>query len=80
MGKIILYISIILFFCSCHRNKYKYHIVGKVISQNGLLNAEWFTDTLSFDGDTAFYKNSDSSVVKIYPPFKVYEIKNSNKK
>jgi hypothetical protein len=77
MGKIILYISAILILCGCNGLEYKYHIVGKVILKDSTLrNSEWFTDTISFDFDTAFYKNSDGSVVKIYPPYTVYEIKN----
>jgi hypothetical protein len=77
MGKIIIAIfSIILL--SCNRFEYKYHIVGKVILKDSTVrDSHWYTDTISFDYDTAFYKNSDGSLVKIYPPFTVYEIKNN---
>ena len=69
-------VSTILLF-SCSGLEYKYHIVGKVILKDGTLrDAQWFTDTISFDGDTAFYKNTDSSMVRIFPPYTIYEIKN----
>jgi hypothetical protein len=32
-------------------------------------DAIWYTDTISFDGDTAYYFNSDGSEVRIYPPY-----------
>lgn len=79
MGKIILYISAILLL-GCSGLEYKYHIVGKVILKDSCFrDAEWYSDTISFDGDTAFFKNSDGSEVRIYPPYTVYEIKNENK-
>jgi len=34
-----------------------------------LHDAIWYTDTISFDEDTAYYFNSDGSEVRIYPPF-----------
>jgi hypothetical protein len=32
-------------------------------------DAIWYTDTISLDGDTLYYFNSDGSEVRIYPPF-----------
>jgi hypothetical protein len=32
-------------------------------------DAIWYTDTISFDGDTIYYFNSDGSEVRIYPPY-----------
>lgn len=67
-------LSILLFLlASCTMKKYKYEIRGKVyIPSNGLTSmhdAIWYTDTISFDGDTAYYFNSDGSEVRIYPPY-----------
>ena len=76
MGKIISIIFIVVLLASCNQLDYKYHVVGKVITKTGLKDAEWYTDTLSINNDTLFYKNSDSSIVKIYPPYTVYEITN----
>ena len=62
-----------LLLVSCTTKKYKYEIRGKVyIPSNGptsMHDAIWFTDTILFDGDTLYYFNSDSSEVRIYPPF-----------
>ena len=34
-----------------------------------------YTDTLGFDGDTAYYFNSDGSEVRIYPPYTIDTLK-----
>jgi len=73
MKKLILItlIGIVLF--SCKRKEYKYEIHGKVYIPTSGLNpmhdAIWYTDTISFDGDTLYYFNSDGSEVRIYPPY-----------
>jgi YHS domain-containing protein len=58
---------------SCKRKEYKYEIHGKVYVPtsgiNPLHNAVWYTDTISFDGDTIYYFNSDGSKVRIKPPY-----------
>lgn len=40
-----------------------------------LREAVWYTDTISFKSDTAYYVNSDNSVVKIISPYKIYQQK-----
>ena len=77
MGKIIIAINIILFLISCGSPEYKYHVVGNVNTKNGVCNAEWYSDTIYFEGDTIFYRNSDSSEVRIYPPYDIYQINNN---
>ncbi len=77
MKKIIIYIFVsilvILFTFSCNKKKYRYEIHGKVYvptsGSSGMYDAIWLTDTISFDGDTAYYFNSDGSEVRIYPPY-----------
>lgn len=63
---------LLLLFSSCVR-KYRYEIRGKVYVPTSGLNpmhdAIWYTDTISFDGDTIYYFNSDGSEVRIRPPF-----------
>jgi hypothetical protein len=58
---------------SCTSKKYKYKIIGQVRVPKSdttvLHDAIWYTDTISFDEDTAYYFNSDGSEVRIYPPF-----------
>lgn len=58
---------------SCTSKKYKYKIKGQVRVPKSdttiLHDAIWYTDTISFDEDTAYYFNSDGSEVRIYPPF-----------
>ena len=39
------------------------------LAGNPMHDAIWYTDTISFDGDTIYYFNSDGSEVRIYPPF-----------
>lgn len=54
---------------------YNYRIFGKVVTKDGVKDAEWYVDTIQYDADTLFYTNSDSSVVKIYPPYIVKQLK-----
>ena len=58
---------------SCNIKEYRYEIRGKVYGptagSNPMHDAIWYTDTISFDGDTAYYFNSDGSEVRIYPPY-----------
>lgn len=75
MGKIIIFI-ISLFLLDCS-NQYKYKIIGSVIVNDTLRDAIWFTDTISFKGDTAYYFNSDNSKVTIEYPYKIFENNNS---
>lgn len=60
---------------SCNNGNYKYQISGWVDTKEGLKLAIWNTDTINFDGDTVYYVNSDKSVVRIYPPFIIKELK-----
>ena len=61
--KKLISIFIILLVFSCGRNDYRYKIKGNVITNKGPHPAIWYTDTISFDGDT------DGSEVRIYPPY-----------
>ena len=73
MGKIkIFVISLFLLGCS---NQYKYKIIGSVMVNDTLRDAIWFTDTISFKGDTAYYFNSDNRKVTIVYPYKIFENK-----
>jgi hypothetical protein len=69
--KRLLLISLLLF--SCTKKEYKYEIKGKVYvptaGVNPMHDAIWYTDTISFDGDTLYYFNSDGSEVRIKPPY-----------
>jgi hypothetical protein len=69
-------ICFVLFaFSECARDDYKYRIIGKVNTENGLKDAVWYTDTFSFDYDTIYYVNSDSSVVRIQQPYEIEKLK-----
>jgi hypothetical protein len=72
MKKLLL---IALLLTSCIDKQYKYKITGKVYvptsGTNPMHDAVWYTDSLNFDGDTLYYFNSDSSEVRIYPPFTI---------
>jgi hypothetical protein len=73
---VILAISYVIGACSA--SDYKYRIEGKVNFPQGtdsLHNAVWYTDTFWVDGTSLVYTNSDSSVVRILPPYKVFELK-----
>jgi len=65
----------LLFLVSCGRNDYRYKIKGTVMTKKGPHPAIWYTDTISFDGDTAYYFNSDGSEVRIYPPYTIDSLK-----
>jgi hypothetical protein len=65
MKKLLL----VLLLASCTNKQYKYRIEGVVETKGGGHPAVWYTDTISFDGDTAYYFNSDSSEVRISPPY-----------
>jgi len=67
--KTVFSLLIVLMFLSCEHKKYKYEIRGEVIDKNGQHPAVIYTDTVSFDGDTLFYHNTDGTEVRIYPPF-----------
>ena len=60
---------LLLILTSCNQIEYKYKIEGTVETKDGPHSAIWYTDTISFDGDTAYYFNSDGSEVRIYPPY-----------
>ena len=76
MKKLLL---IILLLTSCVGIQYKYKVTGKVYmttpGPNPMHDAIWYTDTLGFDGDTAYYFNSDGSEVRIYPPYTIDTLK-----
>jgi hypothetical protein len=69
----LLLLSTILL--SCDVKEYKYKIEGVVETKDGGHPAVWYTDTISFDGDTAYYFNSDGSEVRISPPYVLKTIK-----
>ena len=62
-------LALILLLASCKNKEYKYRIEGVVETKVGGHPAVWYTDTICFDGDTAYYFNSDSSEVRISPPY-----------
>jgi hypothetical protein len=72
MNKIISIVAVLLLL-SCNRKEYKYEIHGKVYVPttgiNPMHDAIWYTDTISFDGDTIYYFNSNGSEVRINPPY-----------
>jgi hypothetical protein len=72
--KIVIFLSITLL-CSCINDNFKYRILGKVKTKEGLKDAVWYTDTLGFDYDTIYYENSDGSVVRISPPYEIQILK-----
>jgi hypothetical protein len=72
--KKLISIPFLLFLTACG-NDYKYHVYGSVNTSKGVKPAEWYADTLYYDADTIFYTNTDSSIVKIYPPYIVTKIK-----
>jgi hypothetical protein len=73
MKKLILISLVGMVLFSCNRKEYKYEIHGKVYvptsGVNPMHDAIWYTDTISFDGDTIYYFNSDGSEVRINPPY-----------
>ena len=75
MAKIIGICVTILFLFGCGK-QYEYKIIGSVIVNDTLRReAVWYTDTITFKGDTAYYVNSDNSVVEIISPYEIYEQK-----
>ncbi len=70
MKKLLIILVGILTSC---RPDYKYEIKGKVMYNDTLRNAIWYTDTISFDGDTIYYFNSNGEQTRIYPPFIIKE-------
>ena len=74
MAKIIGICVTILFLFGCGK-QYEYKIIGSVMVNDTLRDAIWFTDTISFKGDTAYYFNSDNSKVTIEYPYKIFENK-----
>jgi hypothetical protein len=70
LSKLILLLLIV---SSCIKKEYRYEIRGKVYvptsGVNPMHDAIWYTDTISFDGDTLYYFNSDGSEVRIRPPY-----------
>jgi len=50
---------------------YKYEIHGIVKTIHGDKKAIWLTDTLSMNGDTIYYFNTDGTKVEILPPYKI---------
>ena len=73
--KALFSLLILILITSCSGHDYKYRVSGKVILPDSPVikshNAVWYTDTLSFDGDTAYYYNSNGNRVNIYPPFDI---------
>lgn len=72
--KKLIFITLIGFMLfSCVGKEYRYEIHGKVYvptsGVNPMHDAIWYTDTISFDGDTIYYFNSDGSEVRIKPPY-----------
>lgn len=67
-------ILIVLLLASCTNKEYKYEIKGSVKTADGNHPAIWYTDTLTFDNDTAYYQNSDGTIVKIYPPYIIKDL------
>lgn len=55
----------------CQSREYKYKVSGEVKEHPAI----WYTDTLSFRGDTAYYANSDGSIMIISPPYKIDTLK-----
>ena len=74
MKKIVFKIIIVLFILSCKPN-YKYKIEGQINTSKGKRKAIWYTDTFNFNNETLFYKNTDNSLVKIYPKYKIIKLK-----
>ena len=73
MKKLILITLVGFMLFSCVGKEYRYEIHGKVYvptsGVNPMHDAIWYTDTISFDGDTIYYFNSDGSEVRIKPPY-----------
>lgn len=77
MKKLIgMFLLTLLTSCFTNNNtEYKYKVYGSVKTQQGVKGAEWYAKLLYQNGDTLYYKNSDSSIVKIYPPYIIKHLK-----
>ena len=64
-------ILILMLMTGCQTKDYKYGVQGTVSGQPAI----WYTDTLRFRGDTAYYANSDGYIVTISPPYKIDTLK-----
>jgi len=73
MVKVILFVCLMFLF-SC-KNEYKYEFKGYVETNQGKKEAIWYCDTFNFEGETAYYFNSDGSIVKINPPYILKHLK-----
>lgn len=71
MGKVIIFV-ISLFLVGCVK-QYKYKVIGNVMVNDTLRQAIWYTDTISFKSDTAYYVNSNGSVVNVIYPYRIYK-------
>ena len=55
---------------SCNQpKKTKYQVNGYVTIDSVEYKCIWLADSLEYRHDTASYKNSDGTVVTIYPPY-----------
>ena len=89
MKKLLLFSSVIIASCENPNSRYTYRIekdsVQRVVRVNDyplsthsdtvFVGAVWLTDSIIMHGDTVAYSNSDGSVVKIAPPFKIFRKK-----
>jgi hypothetical protein len=87
MKKVIFLLPVVISSCEFKSptEKYTYRIekdsVQRVVRLNDyplntrtdtvFVGAVWFTDSITMLGDTASYKNSNGTVVKIAPPFRI---------
>lgn len=73
MKNLLLALLTIVMISSCITKEYKYEIHGKVYiptkGLNPMHDAIWYTDTISFNGDTIYYFNTDGTKVIIIPPY-----------
>ena len=67
-------IALLCILVSCSTPDYRYKVTGQVQVKADTSPATWYTHKLSYKGDTAYYTNSDSSVVNILPPYKVEQL------
>jgi hypothetical protein len=76
MKKIILLLTILFGILSCEvKPQFKYKIEGFVMVKGDTMPAIWYTDNYVIHDDSIVYYNSDSSMVSIKTPYKLYEIK-----
>lgn len=73
MAKIKITILLCLLI-SCNTSDYRYKVTGQVQTKTGQHSAIWYTNKLLYKGDTAYYVNSDSSMVTINPPYEVEQL------